>query len=193
MTWTSYQVKAREEMQLQEQQKIMPPMPLCPLVMNYKPLAKFDEEKFKKKLAILINSKSNIESTVNLCIAYDVQAYIIVRCLEKQIKIVSANQKLTIFYVYHELALKTKKMVDFNMRLGKSIISILPNIIHILPSSTVGKCIRIWRKAHAFRADVLIGVFCLGSELTELNSFLLFPFVGLVYSFMLGVAVDLVS
>ena len=168
MTWSSYQAKLRAGIQLQEQQpppslhslelprSVPPPVPvpMLPPVSAPVQVETFDEDNFMEKLLKLRRTKSAIESAAKLCTSC-APAYKVVRCLDKQLRKVPADQKLTLFYLFHELVLETKKKEDFNKRLGKLILGILPNIINILPQFRVIKCIGIWRKSSIFSKKVV--------------------------------------
>ena len=183
MTWSSYQAKLRAGIQLQEQQpppslhspelprSVLPPVPvpMLPPVSAPVQVETFDEDDFMEKLSKLRRTKSSIESAAKLCTSC-APAYKVVRCLDKQLRKVPADQKLTLFYLFHELTVETKKKEDFNKRLGKSILGILPNIIDILPQSRVMKCVGIWGKSLTFSKEVVKVLKKIVSDSQSLNS-----------------------
>ena len=150
---------------------VLPPGPVPVLPPDPVPVEveTFDEDDLMEKLSKLKSTKSSIDSVVNLCTSF-APAYKVVRCLDKQLRKVPADQKLTLFYVFHELALETKKKVFFNRRLGKLILSILPNIINILPQSRVMKCIGIWQKYFIFSKKIVQVLEKIVSDSQSLNA-----------------------
>ena len=120
----------------------------------------FDEELFKEKLSNMKNSLSSIENIVRECIENVKEKgkadYKIIRCLGKSIKIV--KEKLTIFYIIHQLALKSTspQYFQFNERLGQFIVGLIPEIKDFVPHTKIKKCIIIWVKSLVFKKETLV-------------------------------------
>lgn len=114
----------------------------------------FDEEEFKEKLTHMKNSRSSIDKIVKECLENKKADYKIIRCLERAIK--KVDEKLTIFYVIHQLALKSssEEHFQFNKRLGKLIVSLLPQIKDSVPLTKMKKCIVIWIKEKVFEKTI---------------------------------------
>ena len=111
---------------------------------------------FKKDWKKISNSKGSIDNVVQWCFDNIKSDYKIVRCLQKKILEVRNEQKVVLFYVLHELVLKTskQKLINLNKRLGKSILIILPYLKGCVPFPKIEKCMKIWFKWHVFEKEI---------------------------------------
>jgi hypothetical protein len=138
------------------------PTPSVPPVLVHLPVdlpasqQEFHEDIFKETLKNMKNSKSSIIRIVTWCIKHREAGYKIVRSIDNVIMKVEKNQRLTLFYLIHELALESSKQkLDLNRRLGKLICELLSRKINIVPISKINKCLSIWKRSLVFNKEVL--------------------------------------
>lgn len=113
-----------------------------------------DEETFKDKLTYMKNSGSSITIMVQECLQVNKPDYKIIRCIGSSIE--KVKEKLALFHLLHEVALKSKNYehMEFNRRLGRLIVNLLPKIKNYLPLRKIKKCTLIWIKEKVFERQV---------------------------------------
>ena len=117
----------------------------------------FDERSFFEKLQKIENLNDSIRSIVNLCLEKRQAAYKIIRTFHKSFKEGNTHHKLKIFYILHELSLKSKEneFEDLRRRLAESILFILPDVLESAPVEKVDRCVDIWRRWKIFENDMM--------------------------------------
>ena len=123
------------------------------------PLSRFSEYRFMNKLRNMSRRKSSIDQIVVECLDHKEEAYKIIRCLKKMIKSVqSEEQKLTIWYLIHNLAMDVSKQKceEFISRMEMFVLDILPTVIDIISLPTLKKVVSIWHTEAVFGLEILI-------------------------------------
>ena len=117
----------------------------------------FDERSLFEKLQKVSKQNDSIRSIVDWCLKKRQASYKIIRTIQKSFKVGDKDHKLKVFYILHELSLKSSenKYQDMIRRLAESILFILPDVLDSAPVEKVDRCLNIWKRWHVFGNDMI--------------------------------------